>query len=121
MADVEGITGDRLKSFIERIETLEEEKREIAEQIKDVFAEAKGEGFDVPTMRELLKLRKMQPHARSEREMLLDVYKAAIGMLDGTPLGDAGMAAEKLRADAKRTGIKTEVRDDNGNVIMAFG
>lgn len=81
MADVQGVTGDRLKSFIERLENLEEEKRELAEQIKDVFAEAKGDGFDVKTMRQLLKLRKMKPHDRSEQEELLDVYKAAIGMI----------------------------------------
>lgn len=81
MADVQGVTGDRLKSFIERLENLEEEKREVSEQIKDVFAEAKGEGFDIKTMRQLLKLRKMKPHDRSEQEELLEVYKAAIGML----------------------------------------
>ena len=54
MADVQGVTGDRLKSFIERLETLEDEKRELGEQIKEVFAEAKGEGFDVKVMRQLL-------------------------------------------------------------------
>lgn len=81
MADVQGVTGERLKSFIERLENLEEEKREVGEQIKEVFAEAKGEGFDVKIMRQLLKLRKMKPHDRSEQEELLDVYKAAIGMI----------------------------------------
>ncbi|MCB1835386.1 MAG: DUF2312 domain-containing protein [Geminicoccaceae bacterium] len=81
MADVQGVTGDRLKSFIERLETLEDEKRELGEQIKEVFAEAKGEGFDVKVMRQLLKLRKMKPHDRMEQEELLDVYKSAIGML----------------------------------------
>lgn len=81
MSEVSGVTGDRLKSFIERLENLEDEKRELAEQIKEVFAEAKGEGFDVKTMRALLKLRKMKPHDRSEQEELLEVYKAAIGML----------------------------------------
>ena len=81
MADVQGVTGDRLKSFVERLETLEDEKREVAEQIKEVFAEAKGEGFDIKVMRQLLKLRKMKPHDRSEQEELLEVYKAAIGML----------------------------------------
>jgi len=80
MADAGGVTGDRLRSFIERIETLEEEKRELQEQIKQVFAEAKGEGFDVPTMRQLLKLRKMKPHDRSEQEELLELYKNAVGM-----------------------------------------
>ena len=68
MSEVQGVTGDRLKSFIERVENLEEEKREVSEQIKEVFAEAKGEGFDVKTMRELLKLRRMKPHDRSEAE-----------------------------------------------------
>ncbi|MCB1971111.1 MAG: DUF2312 domain-containing protein [Geminicoccaceae bacterium] len=80
MADVQGVTGDRLKSFIERLENLEEEKRELGEQIKEVFAEAKGEGFDVKVMRQLLKLRRMKPHDRMEQEELLDVYKSAIGM-----------------------------------------
>ena len=60
--DVAGVTPDRLRSFIERIENLEEEKRAVAEQVKEVFAEAKGEGFDIKTMREVLKLRRMKPH-----------------------------------------------------------
>ena len=70
-----------MRAFIERIERLEDEKRDVAEQIKDVFAEAKGEGFDVKTMREVLKLRKMKPHDRSEQEELLDLYKSALGMV----------------------------------------
>lgn len=81
MSEVQGVTGDRLKAFIERLETLEEEKREVAEQIKEVFSEAKGEGFDIKIMREILKLRRMKPHDRTELEELLDVYKAAIGMI----------------------------------------
>jgi len=81
VSEVSGVAGDRLKSFIERLENLEDEKRELAEQIKDVFAEAKGEGYDIKTMRSLLKLRKMKPHDRSEQEELLEVYKAAIGMV----------------------------------------
>ncbi|MCB2055828.1 MAG: DUF2312 domain-containing protein [Geminicoccaceae bacterium] len=81
MADVQGVTGEQLRAFIERIERLEDEKRDVAEQIKDVFAEAKGEGFDVKTMREVLKLRKMKPHDRSEQEELLDLYKSALGMV----------------------------------------
>ena len=81
MADVQGVTGDRLKSFVERLETLEDEKREVAEQMKEVLAEAKGEGFDTKIIRQLLRLRKMKPHDRMEQEELLEVYKAAIGML----------------------------------------
>lgn len=82
---------DKLKSFIERLENLEEEKREVADQIKDVFAEAKGEGFDPKIMREVLKLRRMKPHERIEREEMIEVYKAALGMLADTPLGQAAL------------------------------
>jgi uncharacterized protein (UPF0335 family) len=80
MADTGGVSAEQLRSFIERLERLEEEKREVQEQIKDVFAEAKNEGFDIKIMRELLKLRRMKPHDRSEQEELLEVYKTAIGM-----------------------------------------
>ncbi len=80
-------TSERLKSFVTRIENLEEAKREIAEDIKDVYAEAKGTGFDAPTIREIVKLRRMSSEQRQEREALLDLYKGAMGMLDGTPLG----------------------------------
>ncbi len=75
-----GVAAERLTSFIERLERLEDERRDTADQIKDVFAEAKGEGFDVPTMRTVLKLRRQKPHDRSEQEELLEVYKAALGM-----------------------------------------
>ncbi len=78
--DVAGVTPDRLRSFIERIENLEEEKRAVAEQVKEVFAEAKGEGFDVKTMREVLRLRRMKPHDRAEHNELLEVYLSALGM-----------------------------------------
>jgi len=78
-------TGDssaaRLKSFIERIERLEEEKAGIAADIKDVYAEAKGTGFDVKVMRQIVRLRKMESADRKEQEELLDLYKAALGML----------------------------------------
>ncbi len=79
-ADSGGVAAERLTSFIERLERLEDEKRDVSDQIKDVFAEAKGEGFDIKIMRQLLKLRRMKPHDRSEQEELLEVYKAALGM-----------------------------------------
>jgi uncharacterized protein (UPF0335 family) len=75
-----GVAAERLKSFIERLERLEDEKRDISEQIKDVFAEAKGEGFDIKTLRQVLKLRRMKPHDRTEQEELLELYKSALGM-----------------------------------------
>lgn len=83
MADgsVGGIQGDRLKSFIERIERLEEEKAALASDIKDVFAEAKGSGgFDTKIMRQILKLRKLDSADIEEQETLLDLYKRALGM-----------------------------------------
>jgi uncharacterized protein (UPF0335 family) len=75
------VTSERLKSFIERIERLEEEKKGIADDIKDVFAEAKGTGFDVKIMRQVIRLRKMQADDRREQEELLDTYMRALGMM----------------------------------------
>lgn len=79
-ADVGGVAGERLKSFIERIERLEEEKAALMEDIKEVYAEAKGVGFDTKTMRKIVTLRKMDHEKRRESEELLDLYKSAIGM-----------------------------------------
>lgn len=78
--DVGGVAGKRLRSFLDRIERLEEEKRGLAEDIKDVYAEAKGAGFDTKIMRRILKLSKMAPQKRREEDELLDLYMAAIGM-----------------------------------------
>ena len=73
-----GTTADRLRSFIERIERLEEEKRGIADDIKDVYGEAKGEGFDVKVLRKVVALRKKDPEERAEEEELLELYMAAV-------------------------------------------
>lgn len=73
-------TDDRLRLLIERIERLDEEKKGISDDIKDVFAEAKGVGYDVKVMREVIKLRKLAPDDRREREAILDLYKAALGI-----------------------------------------
>jgi len=78
--DVGGVAGSRLKSFIERIERLEEEKAALMEDIKEVYAEAKGVGFDVKTMRKIVTLRKMDGEKRREAEELLELYKAAVGL-----------------------------------------
>ncbi|MCB1529492.1 MAG: DUF2312 domain-containing protein [Rhodospirillales bacterium] len=78
--DVEGIAGKRLKSFVERIERLEEEKAALAEDIKEVYAEAKAVGFDAKTMRKIVSLRKMDVEKRREEDELLELYKAAIGL-----------------------------------------
>ncbi|WP_419797266.1 MAG: DUF2312 domain-containing protein [Terasakiella sp.] len=79
-ANVGGISGDHLRSFVERIERLESEKAALAADIKDVYAEAKGTGFDVKIMRQLVRLRKMEDHDRTEQEEILDLYKKALGM-----------------------------------------
>lgn len=81
------IASEDLRLGIERILRLEEEKKGIGDDIKDVYAEYKSKGYDTKTMREIVKLSKMTPEDRREREALLDTYKAALGMLDGTPLG----------------------------------
>ena len=76
----ENVSAAQLQQFIERIETLEEEKKGIADDIKDVYAEAKDTGFDPKTMKALVKLRKMETAARQEAEQLLETYKAALGL-----------------------------------------
>ncbi|MEM6781063.1 MAG: DUF2312 domain-containing protein [Pseudomonadota bacterium] len=78
--DVEGIGGQRLKAFIERLERMEEEKVAVMEDIKEIYAEAKAVGFDTKTMRKIVRLRKMETEKRNEEEQLLELYKAAIGM-----------------------------------------
>jgi uncharacterized protein (UPF0335 family) len=71
---------DRLRSFIERVERLEEEKKAAADDIKEVYAEAKGEGYDVKIMREVVRLRKLDPADFQERDALLDIYLRKMGM-----------------------------------------
>jgi len=73
-------TDDRLRLLIERIERLEEEKAGVADDIKDVYAEGKAVGYDTKMMRQMYRLRKMKPDDRREMEMLLDTYKAALGL-----------------------------------------
>ncbi len=71
---------DRLQLLIERIERLEEKKKGVADDIKDVYAEAKATGYDAKIMREIVRLRKMNPDARRERDLLLETYRRAIGL-----------------------------------------
>ena len=74
------IAADELRLLIERIERLEEEKKAIADDVRDVYAEAKARGYDPKTMRAVVRLRKMENHTRQEAEALLDTYKAALGL-----------------------------------------
>jgi uncharacterized protein (UPF0335 family) len=88
MADVEkdddpqvgGIAADRLRSIIERIERLEEERKALGSDIKDIYSEAKSAGFDVKVIRAIIRIRKQEPAEVEEQESLLDVYRRALGM-----------------------------------------
>lgn len=72
---------DQLKAFVERIEKLEEEKKAISDDIRDVYAEAKGNGFDVKALRQIIRLRKIEPTERDEQDAILETYMHALGML----------------------------------------
>lgn len=80
MSEVGGVAQDRLRSLIERIEKLEEEKKNISSDITDVFSEAKSAGFDTKALRAVLKLRKMNAADRDEQELLVETYTKALGM-----------------------------------------
>jgi len=80
MSDL-GVGRDQLRAFIERIERLEEEKRAISEDIKEVYSEAKGNGFDIKVMRQVVRIRKQDSNERMEQEAILDTYLAALGMV----------------------------------------
>ena len=81
MENIGGISGNQLRLFVEKIEKLESEKADLMENIKEVFAESKSSGFDPKIMKEIIKIRKMKNEDRIEQEELLDIYKAAIGMV----------------------------------------
>lgn len=75
-----GVASDRLRSLVERIERLEEERKALASDIKDIYAEAKSAGFDVKVLRQLIRIRKQEAAEVEEQETLLDVYRRALGM-----------------------------------------
>ncbi len=80
MSNPDEIAKDQLRAFIERIERLEEEKKGISEDIREVYAEAKGNGFDAKVLRKVVALRKQEPSERQEQEAILELYLAALGM-----------------------------------------
>ncbi len=88
---VGGIAADQLKSIIERVEKLEEEKHDITDSISEIYLEARGNGFDVKTIKKIIKMRKKDAAVREEEETILDTYLHALGMLADTPLGEAAM------------------------------
>lgn len=79
-SDVGGIAADRLRSIVERIERLEEERKALGNDIKDIYAEAKSAGFDIKVLRQIISLRKKEPAEVEEQETLLDLYRRALGM-----------------------------------------
>ena len=78
--DPQTVTRTQLKSYIERIERLEEEKKSISDDIKDVYGEAKSMGFDTKILKAVIKIRKMDPDEREQQELILDTYMSALGM-----------------------------------------
>jgi len=78
--DTQSVAQDQLRAFIERIERMEEEKKAIADDIKEIYAEAKGNGFDTKVLRQIVRIRKQDASERLEQEALLDLYMAALGM-----------------------------------------
>ena len=88
------LANNQIKSIVERVERLEEEKSILADDIKDVFAEAKGNGFNVKALRTIIRMRKQDANERAEQEAILDTYMIALGMLADTPLGQAAAQRE---------------------------
>ncbi len=84
MSEPTGVARDQLRSIVERVERLEEEKKTIADDIKEVYAEAKANGFDTKTLRTVVRLRKQEVAERQEQEALLDLYMHALGMVPDT-------------------------------------
>jgi uncharacterized protein (UPF0335 family) len=101
----ESIAGDQLRSLIERIERLEEEKAERAADIREVYAEAKGNGFDTKAMRKVVALRRLDAAERREQEAVLATYMQALGMLADTPLGRAAMP-KRARDDETKMSLE---------------
>ncbi len=84
-ADAHGVARDQLRAFVERIERLEEEKKTVGDDIKDVYGEAKSSGFDTKILKKLIAIRKMDENERMEEDLILDTYLHAMGMIDSPP------------------------------------
>jgi uncharacterized protein (UPF0335 family) len=106
MTTLQAAAQNQLRQFIEQIERLEEEKRALADDIRDKYAEAKALGFDVKTLRQVVKLRKKSTAEREEEAAVLDVYLHALGMLDGTPMGDFVKPQEEAPQATVRKAVK---------------
>lgn len=96
-----GVAAEELRQFVERLERLQEERKALADDIRDVYGEAKGRGFDVPTLKQILKIREKEPHERAEQEAILELYLSALGM--------SGYAEAPSRAPAPAPAREAEV------------
>lgn len=94
MTDVNGIVGDRLRSFVKRVERLNEDIKGLQEDRKDVFQEAKSQGFDPAIMKIVIRRRAMSTDDREHEDSMVETYEAALGGWDGTPLGEYAEAAQ---------------------------
>jgi uncharacterized protein (UPF0335 family) len=114
----DGVAADELRQFIERLERLEEEKAGILGDIKEVFAEAKGRGFDTKAMRTILRIRKQDHSERQEQEAILELYMQALGMLADTPLGRAAVSRDLGGRSGGERALRAEIGD---RLQQAFG
>lgn len=112
-SNIGGIAAERLRSFIERLERMDEEIDALKQDRKQIVQEAKSTGFDARTIAEILKLRKLSPDERDEREALLDIYKAALGMLADTPLGAAAIKRLSPKPPPRPDGEDPDGEDDD--------
>jgi uncharacterized protein (UPF0335 family) len=103
-AAAQRIADGQLLAVVERIERLNEEAKTIKDDIADVYTEAKGSGYDVKALRKIVALRKLDPSQRAEEETILQTYMRALGMLVGTPLGDAAIASISQQAMPRSRG-----------------
>lgn len=108
----------QLKSIVERVERLEDDKREVAEDIKEVYAEAKANGFDAKAIRKVVSLRRKTPDERAEEEAVLDLYLSALGMLNDTPLGRHAVA--EAAAEGLGESVPLTDKEKAAGVLAAF-
>ena len=110
------MTNNQIKAIVERIERLEEEKAGIASDIRDVYAEAKGNGFDVKALRTIVRMRKQDANERAEQETIVETYMQALGMLSDLPLGQSAIeravASPSVRKAVKALGKPVELTEE---------
>ena len=112
MAVEDSVAQDQLRAFIERIERMEEEKAAVAVDIKEIYAEAKGNGFDTKILRLIVKIRKQDANERAEQEALLELYMGALGMIEAPAPDPEGRAAQAFAKSTQRSAKKARAAHD---------